>query len=773
MKTVYRALGFRIALYCGGALTPISAYAQQANPPAPANALAEVIVTAEKRSEPINDVPMSITAVSGSQLQQQGITNTAQLQKIVPGLTFQQSNWGIPIYQIRGIGFIDTSLGASPTVSVYVDQVPLPFAAMTEGAALDVQRVEVLKGPQGTLFGENSTGGAINYIAAKPTSVPSAGASLTYGRFNERDVDGFVAGPVAGDLTGRLAVRTEHRDGWQDSTTRDASLGKRDFSTARALLDWKPRDAVRLELNLNGWIDKSDTQANQFVAFSPTTPNGYPEASAALSRYQPAPQNDRAADWDPNSSFARDDQFYQTSLRGDWDISERLKLTSISAYARLRARTPTDADGTDFNDETVNLDGTLESTFQELRLAGRVGNSALWMAGVNYANDRANEDQLDLITSSNSGVGPFRYHGVILENHQDAKTKAAFASLDYRFADGLSAQGSLRYTSQDRAFAGCLRDDGDGRLATAFSALSTELSQSAVNIPAGDCVTFGADNLPVGIVTSQLNQNNLSWRASLNWHPDPDMLIYGNVTKGFKAGGFSTIPGIKVSQYRPVTQESVLAYEIGFKFAPISRPLQLTGAVFYDDYKDKQILGFVDTGVPFGTLPTLVNVPKSSVSGAELNLRWRPIRALTLSFGGTYVHSRVVGDYLANDQAGSLVDIRDEQFPNAPKWQFMGDAEYDFAVHDGWSAFLGASSSYKSTSYAFFGESPYFKMGGYALLDLRAGMESADSRWRAELFGHNVTDRYYFINAAHPLDTFTRTTGMPATYGVTVSYRWN
>jgi outer membrane receptor protein involved in Fe transport len=148
------------------------------NAPAPGE-LIEVVVTAQKRSERLQDVPISITAVTGEQLVDAGVTDTSQLTKVVPGFAYQQSSYGTPIYSIRGIGFYDTSVGISPAVSVYLDQAPLPFSVMARGATLDLERVEVLKGPQGTLFGQNSTGGAINYIAAKPTAIPEAGVDFT------------------------------------------------------------------------------------------------------------------------------------------------------------------------------------------------------------------------------------------------------------------------------------------------------------------------------------------------------------------------------------------------------------------------------------------------------------------------------------------------------------------------------------------------------------------------------------------------------------------
>ena len=169
----------------------------------------EVIVTAQKRQENIQNVGMSIQAASGDKLVKMGVTDTESLAKIVPGFQFTPTYYGTNVFTIRGIGFQDTSLAGSPTVSVYLDEAPLPFSALTNGATLDVQRVEVLKGPQGTLFGNNATGGAINYVANKPTDTLQYGATLSYGTFNDTDIQGYISGPLMDGLDVRLALRHE------------------------------------------------------------------------------------------------------------------------------------------------------------------------------------------------------------------------------------------------------------------------------------------------------------------------------------------------------------------------------------------------------------------------------------------------------------------------------------------------------------------------------------------------------------------------------------
>lgn len=762
---------------------------QQAPYSGSAVTLEEIIVTAEKRSQRLADVPMSSTAVARDTLSSHGLETVGDLEKIVPGLIYTQSPYGAPVYTIRGIGFFDEAVGASPAVTVYVDQVPIPFSRATEGATLDVERVEVLKGPQGTFFGQNSTGGAINYIAAKPTRAFTTGAVLSYGRFDEVDAQSFISGPITDKLTARVAFRTERRDGWQQSTSRDADLGQRGFQTGRLLVDWEPADSLRFELNANGWKDTSDTQANQFERYDASALNGYPGSvaypnlAADLKAEPPAPRNDRAADWDPGRSFQRDDNYYQVSVRGDWDITNRVRLTSISSYSKLRVDSPQDVDGTRFQLLNIAVDAFANTTSQEIRLAGTTGteHKLHWMIGGNYQHDRVSDVQHVENQGSNSGVGPFRF--LKFDNdasRQHIETKAIFGSVDFELIDTLVLQASTRYTEQDRNLHGCLVDR-DGGLAAAFGFLSTVINNNPhvplpgdpSYIPPGGCATLDpVTNLPVKDVYRVLDENNVSWRGGLSWKPTADTLMYWNVTRGYKGGSFGTIPAVRPAQFDPIKQESVTAYEAGAKAALLNRALDLSGAVFRLDYNDKQLLGYISDSF-FGSLPGLVSVPRSRVLGAELNLVVRPIRAWTTSIGGTYVESKVLSNF---DTLGPLAtsgsfNIRGEPFPNTPKWHLVGDTEYRLPITGAWSAYAGSNVIYRSRANSTFAEPTEFQIKAYALVDARIGLERKDGSLGVEFWGRNITDVYYWRHVDHVLDTITRSAGMPATYGFTVSLK--
>lgn len=766
----------------GLSLAAVQTPAQEASAPNTSSnteVLQEIVVTAQKRSERLVDVPLSITAASGDQLAKQGITDTAALTKLVPGFTYQQSNYGTPIFTIRGIGYQDGAYGAEPTVTTYIDQVPLPYPTMTRGATLDLERVEVLKGPQGTLFGQNSTGGAVNYIAAKPTADLSAGADVSYGRFNDRQVESFLSGPITDRLRARVAVRGEFADDWQKSITRPGDhLGDKEFYNARLLLDWTPTDALSFEFNASGWQDKSEIAAAQLQSFSPLFPPNpinqfvYDALNAAPIRLNDA----READWTPGMGH-KNNKFYLLSLRGDWSASDQLTLTSITAYSHLSLQQPYDPDGAAFeNFSNPSRPGLLTSFSQELRIAGDMDRWR-WMLGGNFQRQVANE-RSTIANEATNGVlptptGPVYQDASAYIFDQQPTFKAAFGSLDFDLTDQLTAQVSARYTEQERHFEGCIRDPGPGAfgvsLSEAFLGLSELLSGTPSTIARDNCLTLNDVTFKPEKVFKRLDEHNVSWRASLNWKPSHDGLLYTSVAKGFKAGTFATAPGIQASEFDPIPQESVLSVEVGAKQSFGGR-VYVSGAVYHYDYKDKQLLGVASYPF-FGNLPKLVNIPKSRVWGAELEVTAQPIERLKTQLGVSYVNSRVKSDpQIPLDPFGNTTSYVGEAFPNTPKWQVVGDAEYAIPLSGSTQVFVGGSVSYRAKSQAAFGNHPAFELPSYTLIDLRAGLEW--DKWRAQIWGHNITDKYYWLNVSHLLDTVNRNAGMPVTYGITVSYRY-
>ncbi len=728
----------------------------------------EIIVTAAKREQSINSVGMSITAVSGDQLLDRGIRETADLVKLVPGLSASQSINNTPIYTLRGIGFNEAGLATSPSVSIYVDEIPLALNSETVATSLDLERVEVLKGPQGILFGQNATGGAINFIAAKPTETFKTGFTASYARFDVVDLSGFLSGPLTDTVRARLSVRGVHGGDWQYSTTRPGdSLGSTRQLQRRLLLDWDATDRLRFGLNLNGWIDRSDVVAGQLVMIGEAVPGFTPPGFTDLPL---APRRNRAADWSPDWPMDRDDKFYQIALRGEYDLSDAITLTSITAFNHFKGDSYQDVDATPFRNIDSRVIGSARTFYQELRFAGSM-NDIEWILGANYQRISAREttsqyladiSTIRFLTNAFFGRDPLRSVSSNMRNPQIANTYAVFANVDYPVAPDLTLQLGARYTKAKRSVESC-NYDGGGELAAIFNLLKT----GGPALGDGDCVTL-TDGIP-GVFRDRMNEDNVSWRIGLNYEPAAGALIYANATQGYKAGTYPSLAASESLQLAGVTQERVRAYETGFKLALMDRVLNLNGAFFYYDYKDKQLRGRV-LDPTFGLLERLANIPKSHVYGVEAQVGLRPIQGLSLDIGATWLKAKV-DRFIGLDGTGAPADFKGFTLPESPKWSVVADGQYKTALTEDWDVFLGASLSYHGKAFSAFDERSIMAIDAYTLIDLRLGVETADRKWKVTLFGQNVTDEYYWTSVFQGIDGYRRLTGRPATYGISIGYQ--
>ncbi|WP_404476905.1 TonB-dependent receptor [Novosphingobium sp. BL-52-GroH] len=737
----------------------------------------EIIVTAQKRSESLNKVGLTIQALSADDLVKQGVNDVADLAKVVPALTVANSIYNTPVYTLRGVGFYENSLAAYPAVSVYVDEVPMPFPALVGTAALDVERVEVLKGPQGTLFGQNATGGAINYIAAKPTDSFKAGVSASVDSFGEVNADGYVSGPLSDTLRARVAVKTAQGGAWQKSQTRpdDDKLGDKELYMGRLLVDWTPTDRLSLMLNVNGMIDKSDPQAGQYIALFP---QAGPTVGAGLAATPFAQNKPRVADWNPDRRPKGDDRQWQAALRADYELSDALTLTSISSYIDYKRKQTNDPDGVAVESLEFLFDGSLKSFSQELRLASDASGPFSWIVGGNYEHTTSREfaDQYAGQSSVVANLGfPSNTNTFFLNSQID--NYAVFANADYEIVPNLTIKGGVRYTKSKRDAQTCTRDAGNGGAAGFFTVVSTSVRQAidptaapTPAIPAGGCVTLDAATFLPTLYQGSLDEDNVSWRVGADFQALPELLLYANVSKGYKAGSFLFTNASSTDQFAPVTQESVLAFEGGFKASLFDRRAQFNLAGFYYQYTDKQIRGKRIDPV-FGVLDALVNVPKSSLTGVEAEIQAEPVDGLKLRFGGTYIMTRI-DEYTGVGFSGGVKNFEGNPIPFAPDLSLNLSADYEFALSDSVNAFFGGTMTHNSSTYSVIDTVPTAKLKAYTLVDLRAGLSFADDAYRISVFGNNVTNEYYYTNAPILYDTQVRYTGRPASYGVAVSARF-
>ena len=755
---------------------PHSALAQTVQAEAePQDGIGDIIVTAQKRAQALDDVGQTINVVDADLLAQRNITTAADLSKVVPGFTVAANGDGTPVYTLRGISFNSVNFGTAPTVSVYIDEAPLPFSVMTQGALLDLERVEVLKGPQGTLFGQNSTAGAINYIAAKPTPRLEAGARLTYGRFDTVQGEGFVSGPLTETLEARLAFSGTRSGPWQRSATRDDEIGRQRKLAGRLLLEWEPSDRLRFGLNVNGWLDKSDAQIPQFVEPRPANPA---ETSPLLFAAPITTRDARDADWNANERFRRNNRFYQVALRADLELGDDVTLTSLTDYTDVRIRSRYDKDGTALPINSLRNTGDIQAISQELRLAGELSGGRLnYIVGASFQHDESFESDL-LVLPLNSAtritaIGSI--DTVIQEGDQRNRTWAAFGNLDFELTDQLTLSAGVRQTSIKHFSVGCSRDSGDGSAAGVLNALSGFLRGAVLGLPPGPtilpgaCATLGPDFAQFQQDES-FKEDSTSWRFNVNYKPGDDALLYATASRGYKGGNYPVLAASSSITLSPVLQEKLTAYEVGTKFKLFDRRLAVNAAFYYYDYRDKQLQTNVIDPV-FNLLLRYVNVPKSTVRGFDVDLTVVPVTGLTLRSAVTYADSRI-GRFSGFDVFGAPVDLTGKPFNLAPDWVSVSDAEYRAPLGDNLETFVGAGMTYNSRTYADLAGSSSFLIRGFTTFDLRAGLRSEAQGWELLGFIRNVGDEYTWNYAESGGDSVLRYANPPQTYGLTLSYRY-
>ena len=794
----------------------------------------EIVVTANKREENLNDVGLTITAISGAALQERKLTSLSDVASVVPGLAFAPSNTGTPILTLRGVGFNESSLGVYPAVSVYLDQIPMPFPALASHAAYDLERIEALKGPQGTLFGQNSTGGAINYIAAKPTQTFEAGGDISYGRFNTIEGNAFISGPLAEGVRGRVAVTGLNGDDWQYSATRRDTNGGQSYVAGRMLLDVDASDTVKLSFNVNAWRDKSQPQAQQLVGIRVQNWSAEREVLHDFYRNTGALWsfgNPRIADWstlvsDPGTVTSNavgnagqldpvqrakwgqtnldpysNRRMWQAAMRADIELGS-LTLTSQTSYAHYKQNQGVDGDGMAY--VTYDLeknDGFIKTFNQELRLANDPTSQIRWLLGANYEKSKTLDDQglryFDN-TSHDSSLFYINYSGA--RNLQKIENWAVFGNLEFDVTEQLTLKAAARYTDSKNRNSMCSYTTENGNVNKFFNVLGGISGNPFTPIAPEGCYTLNYDGVPGEVFRGNLKEDNVSWRVGVDYKVNPDVLLYANVSRGYKAGSFPTLAAALFVALEPVTQESVTAFEGGFKASLADRAVQFNAAGFYMDYKDKQIRGRLLDAI-FGGLETLVNIPKSRIWGAEAELTVRPTDGLTLSGAVTYLNSKIKESPAAPynyNVLGVADDFAGDDLPFTPEWSGTVNLDYRKELENGGSPFIGVTLSARTKSdsqpgarrmrylegcqadtsgdrvcFLPAGVTNPFALKGWTTVDARLGYEAPEGAWKVMVWGKNIFNTYYWTNVISSADSAARFAGMPATYGVTFGFKFN
>jgi outer membrane receptor protein involved in Fe transport len=710
---------------------------------AAASGLEEIVVTAQRKVEPAQSVGIAMTVLPGDSLEAKSVTYVNDLQNAIPSLQVEPAfGSSQPQFRLRGVGFIDyTSNNASP-VGVSLDEVALALPIQTQGQLFDIDRVEVLRGPQGTLYGRNTTGGEINFISKRPTADPHAGFAFEYGSFNEFTGEGFISGPIAEGLLGRLSVATEQGGGWQHDRLTGAELGDKNKIALRAQLEWDPSTALNFRVNAHWALDKSENVGLQLIApftarYGEITP--IPAIPADTSPYVTGWQLDPAfakiVGIDPGSKPGLDNANYGVDFVGNADLGAA-KVTSITSYNRMIRREYGDWDATQYYDSDEYFRSYLRVISEELRLASTGTGPLTWVGGVFYSD--TNLDENFYSDFSDTAIG-----GIVLTDYaQKANSFGEFGQLDYRFNDAFKVTLGAREDHETREL---------------------------VNLNTGYLTGVPLSSFTGGAVNPPSTTSNLpSGKFEIDYTPQPGTLVYESVSRGVKSGGFTAHNTTYAPVADPFKPEKLTAYEIGIK-SDVTSTLRLNLAGFYYRYIDQQILGKTLDAASGSYIGEFVNA-NSRISGGEAELEWHPIAGLSISNYYGFAEGYYTSKLLNSDPVPVNYNGRPESFP---KNTFGGDASYEIP--------LGAYKVTAETNYSFHDTySQFFLLGSndftvhkYWLANANLSLAPQSGPWTLTVWGRNIFNKYYdetrnfFLPGAEVGQA-----GAPATFGLRFNYKY-
>jgi len=817
-KLLFGSSALGLLLAAPAAAQDTAPTAQPAGQQATAPVDGEIVVTAQRRSESINRVPLAVQALSNDTLRDLQITDVKALASAVPALQVAPAYSGVPIFTLRGIGFNTTNITATSTVGIYQDELAYPYPSMANGPIYDLERVEVLKGPQGTLYGRNTTAGLIDFITAKPQQKLAAGGTVEIGNYKTYNFEAYGNVPLGETAALRVAVRDENSDeGWQIDQSRGEKLGRVKRWGARASLHFQPSTTFEALITVSGWRDRSDTQAGQAISLNLTNrlsqaspavgPGDFNSAGllAYLQNHQPTRASD--AGWETASARAATvgvapgmgtpkahSDFFSAQARLTWSPNDQLSVISLTGYNDFTRKDVVDFSGAPYEIVSTEYDARIKSFSQELRFEGN-GPGFRWTLGGYFAHDDLKEDSRFLIGENSSVVylrlaalgialdpvlGPiFNSAGytpaqIAVGFREGAgrasgynETWSGFGNAEFELGGGFKVNAGVRVGMDHNELDGCSRDYNGNYLPIANTAGRAIIYQTygvfAPMVQKDGCSTYDPVTNTDLLVHSVLDESNFSGRFALNYEPRQGTLLYASIARGVKSGVIPIVPANRAVQFTPARQEKLTAYEAGIKTAIAGRLAQLNVSGFYYDYTDKQFSSYV-ADPTFGALQRLVNIPKSHAWGIDGELTLRPAPFFTFQWNATYLQTKIE-DYTGANAAGIPTNYDGAQFSFAPEFATSATASLNVPVSGSLNFQATGNVTYQTESHSDFGEDPLFRLPDYALVNGSIGIARNDGRWALMLWARNLTDTYYWTSVVDNQNLNVRFAGKPRTFG--------
>jgi iron complex outermembrane recepter protein len=803
-----------------------------------ANVLEEVVVTARKRQESLQETPVAITAMSGEQLAAQGLTNTADLRAVVPNVDVYTGNGttGAANIFIRGVGARNTGVNYDSGVGIYLDGV---YLSRPDGAVMDnvdIGSLEVLRGPQGTLFGKNTTGGAIIYTTNKPTDKFEGSVDLRAGNFDRRDGKVTVNVPLIEDkLNSRFSVFSTKRDGTVKNVTLDQMQSDEDRFGGQAHFLLLVNDD--LTVDFNNFYTKVDQMARgQKCEFVQGLPGAGWQSSlqgilvqastGGMSIADKCRENEALSIDKVTSDLERNYYFsenYTSAITVDWDINDKLSFKSVTAYRGTRAGEANDLDAMDVplltrtNFTSGTSKRTTDQWSQEFQFSGNAFDEKLdYVAGIFGFSEKSGDGASAGIT------GPFflntnlaYYTSNLTQLDADNWSGSVFSQADWKFNETWTLTGGLRYTKESRKLRRVV-DYVDVNQLTTDGSLTTDPGISpgirswpnglpSFNPNAGYVHIVDPEGTIEDINDQEQTADNSAWTPMVSLQRTFEDLgfietgsAYVTAAKGFLSGGLSEAadPGTQaIFDYKP---EKVINYELGFKFDALDRRIRVNTALFYLDYKDRQLTSVTidqNTGRIAG-IP--INAAKSNIKGIEIESQIIPMDNMLLSANVTFnkgeikkfddhrivtPNSQPAGSACTNIPVGTgsvdycEVDRSGEPLPRLPKAIYFAALQYTFNTAIGEIIPRAQFSLRTEVDNCF--DASSCDSGAYKVnqrdIGARLTWLSPDKAWSVTAYGNNLADQRYIIGGT-PLVDGTQTAGTvynePRMYGVETHYSW-
>lgn len=734
-----------------------------------------ILVTSQLRVQSMQEVPIAIAAFDAAALKEQGLDSLEDITSVVPNVELQDARGaGQPTWVIRGAGLSDFNANNTPVAAIFYDEVYMTSNALGGIGLFDIDRIEVLKGPQGGLYGRNATGGAVRVMSTRPDLNEFEGyASASYGRWGSWGLEGAVGAPIIEDkLAFRIAMKTDQGGGWQDSlaTPGDDEHGDRDFQAVRGQLLYAPTENLEILFKIDAGKDQSETvlgRANGVYATDYSF--GYCDAVLAGGRDEsnciglhnllgntllPSDQKKDGSTVLSNPINELDNEWTGYNLQVEWDLGFAT-LKSISSYLDYDYVQYFDYDGTPLAfitsiDGFPDADTNFEQWSQEFRLTSTGSGPLTWLVGGTYAEDTNKSFQ----NASTQGLADFGFTPTTLiqaDYKQKTETWALYGQLGYDISDSLNLNGSLRYTDEDKT-----------------------IDHTSLQAEGGPLFVIGSVE---GFETSL--DENWSGHIGLDWRVSDNALVYAKFSRGFKSGGYFAAWTEDNDTLTPYAEEINDAYEIGLKSNP-TKDVQVNASVFYYDYQDAQGVVTVESETSVsGTLNTVGTVGDAEHYGAELDVAWIPsaVPGFSLMLSAAWLDAEITdSDQVSFDLLGNLASLEGLDREHSPTYSYSVNIRQEKNLTDSLLGSISAVYSWRddvaprSTRLSDVDCAVYCQES-YGLLNLRIALADLDQGWEVALLGENVTGEEYVANATgDDAGSFMDMPARPASWKVQLRY---